>query len=87
MSEFDIKDVPRTFQINGESFTEANVKYLKSYFPEMDMAHFDKKKLRKDLVVQKAIRSGVVLCNAAQTDGHTAILSLTQTGRVLLGKI
>lgn len=87
MSEFRIMDIPRSLEVNGESFSEADVRYLRGFFPEMDQAQFDKKKLRKDLIVQKAIRAGVALCNMVQAGTDSATLSLTQTGRSLLGKV
>lgn len=86
MSSF-IEDIPRTLIMNDEDFSEGDLRYLLSLFPDMDMAIIDKRSIRQDTVLQKAIASGAIVCNIVQTTGTTAQLSLTQDGRVLLGKI
>lgn len=81
-----IQDIPRTLLLNDEPFTAPDIVYLKTLFPHLDMAVLNKRAIRSDQILQRAIRSGAVLCNAVQT-GDTAMLSLTQDGRALLGKV
>ena len=82
-----IQDIPRMFVLNEEPFTIQDVQYLLALFPLMDMAVLDKALIRKDDILQRAIRAGVLLCNGAQASGPSVMLSLTQDGRLLLGKI
>lgn len=80
-----IQDFPRTLALNQEMFTVGDIQYLKTLFPQMHMAVLPKDKIRSDTILQKAIRAGAILCNLVQTTGNTAMLSVTQDGRALLG--
>lgn len=82
-----IQDVPRTLVLNDQPFTVPEIRYLKGLFPHLDMVVLPKIKIRLDVTLQKSLRAGAVLCGTVQTSGDTAMLSLTQDGRLLLGKI
>lgn len=83
----DIIENPRTFSLAGEQFTDAHITYLKNLFPLMDMVKKSKRTIRKDQIVQKAILAGVIICNHVQTEDDLVMLSLSQSGRDLLGKV
>lgn len=80
-------DQPRTLILNNIPFTEEEIKELKGYYPEMDLAVFEKIDVRKKKpVLQKALMSGAIVSLSIE-NGDKVTLNLTQDGRSLLGKV
>jgi len=79
-----IQDVPRKLILRDVEFTEGDVAHLGELFPVMDMAQVSPAEVRSDLILQKALLSGAVVCNSIQ---NPVVLNLTQDGRALLQKV
>jgi hypothetical protein len=60
---------------------------LKDLFPEVDQIQLTAFDIRQSLVLQKALKAGVVASPELQTGGKKFRLSLTQEGRALLRKV
>jgi hypothetical protein len=86
MTMSNIQDVPRSLVLNGISFFAADINYLKSLFPVYDFVTLLKSDIRQNSILQKAMMAEAVVCNMVQTDGDSAMLSLSQDGRLLLEK-
>lgn len=81
-----IQDVPRQLILNEIAFSGTDIFYLKQLFPILDMVTLKKRRIRGDIIIQKAMQAGAVLCNTVQTLNDCATLSLTQDGKLLIAK-
>ena len=79
-----IQDVPRTLVLNGFPFTGADIFELKQLFPVLDMVNLKKRRIRQDILIQKAMQAGALLCLNVQTSNDCATLNLTQDGKLLV---
>ena len=79
-------DQPRKLILQGFEFTEDEIRFLKSLFPQMDLAILPKAEIRSSHAIKKALEAGAVLCNDISTNERVT-LNLSQDGRELLGKV
>jgi len=77
---------PRTIILNEVSFSEEEIKELKKHYSELDMAIFDKAKVRAEAILQKGLTSGAIVCMKPEV-GDQVTLHLSQDGRKLLNKV
>lgn len=77
-----IKNQPRQIIFNDTAFTEAEVKELSSYFPELDMVVLERDKVRGS-VLQKALACGAVLYPTI-SKAAVVTLHITPEGRELI---
>ncbi len=82
----EIIDRPRTLILNGHEFVESDIAHLKAAFPLFDMVYSTKVAIRKDPIMQKALKANACVCAIPQATGDVVVLSLSQVGRTLLGK-
>lgn len=81
-----IQDVPRTLILNGISFSGPEIFHLNQLFPVLDYVTLPKRKIRESTLLQKCLLAEAIACNSVQTGTDTAVLNLTQDGKLLIAK-